>query len=312
MRPNSTANSSSSAAADDDELTNLTWLQDNNLLQNMTHNESDESTSSEASHGGGCKEDNENLSPKSASVKATESKRIESNLLTTSSGVTIPRSVAPVRYDPLFHTQTKPPYSFSSLIFMAIESSPVKALPVKDIYGWIAKNFPYYKVAPDGWKNTVRHNLSLNKCFRKIEKGKRAKDSDQDHQQLDDQVGGLVNNVYRLLLDSLDSLAFRLILIIPFPKTIDLQLASKGSLWCVDPELRPNLLQSIKKTPAHIYPYMSTAKTGTNLVQISNIINSTSDNQPNGNRTSQIVGNASVTIGNHNNISPSNNFVNQS
>ena len=185
MRLNSTANSSSS---NDDELTNLTWLQDNNLLQNMTHNESDESTSSEAS-GRVFKEDDENLSPKPTSAKAAENKKTgpESNVITTSSGITIPRSVAPVRYDPLFHTQTKPPYSFSSLIFMAIESSPIKALPVKDIYAWIAKNFPFYKMAPDGWKNTVRHNLSLNKCFQKIEKGKRHKDSDQD--QLDDQVG---------------------------------------------------------------------------------------------------------------------------
>jgi len=53
---------------------------------------------------------------------------------------------------------------------MAIEDSPIKALPVKDIYGWIVDHFPYYKNAPTGWKNSVRHNLSLNKCFRKVEK----------------------------------------------------------------------------------------------------------------------------------------------
>lgn len=53
---------------------------------------------------------------------------------------------------------------------MAIEDSPKKALPVKDIYGWIVEHFPYYKNAPTGWKNSVRHNLSLNKCFKKVEK----------------------------------------------------------------------------------------------------------------------------------------------
>lgn len=58
----------------------------------------------------------------------------------------------------------------SSLIFMAIEGSQEKALPVKEIYAWIVQHFPYFKTAPTGWKNSVRHNLSLNKSFVKVEK----------------------------------------------------------------------------------------------------------------------------------------------
>ncbi|XP_055700056.1 uncharacterized protein DDB_G0280205 isoform X3 [Phlebotomus papatasi] len=73
-------------------------------------------------------------------------------------------------YDPQVHTTNKPPFSFSSLIFMAIEDASEKALPVKEIYAWIVKHFPYFKTAPTGWKNSVRHNLSLNKCFQKVEK----------------------------------------------------------------------------------------------------------------------------------------------
>lgn len=73
-------------------------------------------------------------------------------------------------YDPMIHTHNKPPFSFSSLIFMAIEDSVEKALPVKEIYAWIVMHFPYFKTAPTGWKNSVRHNLSLNKCFQKVEK----------------------------------------------------------------------------------------------------------------------------------------------
>jgi hypothetical protein len=53
---------------------------------------------------------------------------------------------------------------------MAIEDSLQKALPVKEIYAWIIQHFPYFKTAPTGWKNSVRHNLSLNKCFQKVEK----------------------------------------------------------------------------------------------------------------------------------------------
>lgn len=71
---------------------------------------------------------------------------------------------------PLPPASSKPPYSFSSLIFMAIEDSPDKRLPVKDIYEWIFNNFPYYRTASGGWRNSVRHNLSLSKSFRRIQR----------------------------------------------------------------------------------------------------------------------------------------------
>ncbi|XP_059511322.1 forkhead box protein N1-like [Stegostoma tigrinum] len=63
----------------------------------------------------------------------------------------------------------KPIYSYSILIFMALKNSKAGSLPVSEIYNFMTEHFPYFKTAPDGWKNSVRHNLSLNKCFEKVE-----------------------------------------------------------------------------------------------------------------------------------------------
>ncbi|XP_076777550.1 forkhead box protein N3 isoform X3 [Arvicanthis niloticus] len=154
----------------------------------------------------------------------------ESKNLLKSFGESVLRSVSPVQdldddtppspahsdmpYDARQNPNCKPPYSFSCLIFMAIEDSPTKRLPVKDIYNWILEHFPYFANAPTGWKNSVRHNLSLNKCFKKVDKERS-------------------------------------------------QSIGKGSLWCIDPEYRQNLIQALKKTPYHPPPtpqaYQSTS-----------------------------------------------------
>nr|XP_001923743.3 forkhead box protein N2 [Danio rerio] len=85
---------------------------------------------------------------------------------------TLPQMFDPIPAQHLPSSPAKPPYSFSSLIFMAIEDSPEKSLPVKGIYEWIVENFPYYKEAPGGWRNSVRHNLSLSKSFQRIHRDK--------------------------------------------------------------------------------------------------------------------------------------------
>ncbi|XP_054989756.1 forkhead box protein N3 isoform X3 [Sorex araneus] len=147
----------------------------------------------------------------------------ESKNLLKSFGESVLRSVSPVQdldddtppspahsdlpYDARQNPNCKPPYSFSCLIFMAIEDSPSKRLPVKDIYSWILEHFPYFENAPTGWKNSVRHNLSLNKCFKKVDKERS-------------------------------------------------QSIGKGSLWCIDPEYRQNLIQALKKTPYHPHPHV--------------------------------------------------------
>ncbi|XP_059061489.1 forkhead box protein J2-like [Achroia grisella] len=66
----------------------------------------------------------------------------------------------------------KPAYSYASMIRLAISSSPNGKMTLNEIYNYICNAFPYYKEVGKGWMNSIRHNLSLNKCFMKVARSK--------------------------------------------------------------------------------------------------------------------------------------------
>ena len=66
-----------------------------------------------------------------------------------------------------FPEEPKPQHSYIGLIAMAILSSAEKKLVLADIYQYILDNFPYFRHRGHGWRNSIRHNLSINDCFMK-------------------------------------------------------------------------------------------------------------------------------------------------
>ncbi|XP_044532606.1 forkhead box protein O3 [Gracilinanus agilis] len=64
--------------------------------------------------------------------------------------------------------------SYADLITQAIESSPDKRLTLSQIYDWMVRCVPYFKDKGDsnssaGWKNSIRHNLSLHSRFKRVQ-----------------------------------------------------------------------------------------------------------------------------------------------
>ncbi|QRV89696.1 Forkhead domain [Ceratobasidium sp. AG-Ba] len=59
----------------------------------------------------------------------------------------------------------RPAYPFTTY---AIKGSPKGRLLLEEIYQAIQNRFPYFATVPGGWKNSVRHTLSLMTCFEKV------------------------------------------------------------------------------------------------------------------------------------------------
>lgn len=63
----------------------------------------------------------------------------------------------------------KPAVSYAALIAQALMDSPDGRLALPEIYAWIQSHYDYYRLASPAWKNSIRHNLSMNRAFCKAE-----------------------------------------------------------------------------------------------------------------------------------------------
>ncbi|KAM7534753.1 hypothetical protein Aperf_G00000118412 [Anoplocephala perfoliata] len=64
-------------------------------------------------------------------------------------------------------TEEEPKPNFR-LIAKAILSSKEHRMVLSEIYEWIQANYAYFRSRGPGWRNSIRHNLSLNDCFIKV------------------------------------------------------------------------------------------------------------------------------------------------
>ncbi|XP_070605409.1 forkhead box protein H1 [Erythrolamprus reginae] len=67
-----------------------------------------------------------------------------------------------------YSRHAKPPYSYLAMIALVITAAPGKRLKLAQITRQIASFFPFFKETYVGWKDSIRHNLSANNCFRMV------------------------------------------------------------------------------------------------------------------------------------------------
>ncbi|KAI1883466.1 hypothetical protein AGOR_G00231730 [Albula goreensis] len=88
---------------------------------------------------------------------------------------TVPLSseIAP-NYEFYKNADVRPPFTYATLIRQAIMEAADMQLTLNEIYSWFTRTFAYFRRNAATWKNAVRHNLSLHKCFVRVENVKGA------------------------------------------------------------------------------------------------------------------------------------------
>ncbi|KAF9517841.1 hypothetical protein BS47DRAFT_1290416, partial [Hydnum rufescens UP504] len=95
---------------------------------------------------------------------------MSSPILSSSPVARIDEEELPFKLPPGPRSTDKPSWSYAALIGQAILASPQKKLSLNQIYIYISLAYPYYKRDAAGWRNSIRHNLSLNGSFVKMQR----------------------------------------------------------------------------------------------------------------------------------------------
>nr|XP_004656485.1 forkhead box protein H1 [Jaculus jaculus] len=79
-------------------------------------------------------------------------------------------SKAPKRRKKRYLRHDKPPYTYLAMIALVIQAAPSRRLKLAQIIRQVQAMFPFFRDDYEGWKDSIRHNLSSNRCFRKVPK----------------------------------------------------------------------------------------------------------------------------------------------
>ncbi|XP_015426857.1 PREDICTED: forkhead box protein H1 [Myotis davidii] len=77
-------------------------------------------------------------------------------------------SQPPKRRKKRYLRHDKPPYTYLAMIALVIQAAPSRRLKLAQIIRQVQAVFPFFRDDYEGWKDSIRHNLSSNRCFRKV------------------------------------------------------------------------------------------------------------------------------------------------
>ncbi|MXQ93677.1 hypothetical protein E5288_WYG022359 [Bos mutus] len=106
--------------------------------------------------------------------EARDSPADRKQCLTLNPGLGLPEgdspSQPPKRRKKRYLRHDKPPYTYLAMIALVIQAAPSRRLKLAQIIRQVQAAFPFFRDDYEGWKDSIRHNLSSNRCFRKVPK----------------------------------------------------------------------------------------------------------------------------------------------